>query len=294
VGVFLVGIGIRNAGPILWFIGLVVTVLAAVSAVTMGSRGQIIALALYFLFMYLVVNRAVGVLLLSISLIITVGISYNAMTFVRADTGYRDVGMEQKLSAMISELGRGRNEGDLLAALEYRFGEASRRSVAFLRLVAAGKSAGLAVIKSALWAPLPRRFFPDKPLLGSVDGTKEGMGMHVIHWTMDGTANMSEFYTGVHAYWELGIAGVVCLSAFSALFIFACIKIFASCGTAALPLMMVALKPPWLEPKLWTSEAISDAIKTLAPLLIVWCVMSALNRLSSPASAANELRPYTR
>ena len=107
---------------------------------------------------------------------------------------------------------------------------------------------------------------------GSIDGTRAGMGMYIINRVMMGdfNFNMSEFYTGVHAYWELGFIGVFLLSALSGILIAISIVYFESFGLAGPFLMIIMFKPPWLEVKLWTSEMIADLFHTMIPLIILW------------------------
>jgi hypothetical protein len=106
------------------------------------------------------------------------------------------------------------------------------------------------------------------------------MGMYIIQIVMNEAPwNMSDFFTGVHSYWELGIIGVVVFSFLSALFISFCANYFARFSLAGLPLMMTMLFPPWNEPKLWISQIILQFFHILFPLVLIWYVCKFIARL---------------
>ncbi len=269
VGLYLFSVG--KGGRLIFVLSMVVTVLALFSYITYGSRGQVISVALFLTFIYLFVSRKTYILYIAIVGIVLIVMSHNVMTIVRARDDFKSKSMTENFMVMIAEIGANRDDGDFWGALDFRFGEASRRSVGFLRLVDSGICAGFNPIKSSLYGLIPRRYFPDKPVQGSIDGTKEGMGMYIIHSVMTpGSANMSDFFTGLHAYWELEFLGVFLFSAISGVFIALCVGFFGKFGSAGLPLMMIMLKPPWLEPKLWISEIIGDIFHTLIPLVVLW------------------------
>lgn len=275
-GIYVFACGRKQYGILLFVVGMIVTAMSMAMAFGGGSRGQIIFAALWLLFLYFFVTKKKYILYCSVAGILTVLLAYNIMTDFRSYTGAPKESYFEKASNMLSAVSGTKNENGLLSSMEFRFGEASRVSVGFLRLVDQGASAGLKPIAASLYSVIPRRYFQDKPLQGSVDGTEFGMGMRIIHIIMYGSMDMSEFYTGVHAYWELGIMGVFLFSALSGVFIALCIVLFGRLGSAGPPLMMIMLKPPWLEPKLWISEVIADIFHTLIPLLLIWLMCSFL------------------
>lgn len=271
VGLYLFSRGTKEAGTAAFVLGTVITAMGFVAGFAFGSRGQVISAALWLIFLYFFVTRKKFILYISLVVVVGVLLFHNAMTVFRADTEFMNKSFYEKVENLVKGLDTEKDEGEgLLSSLEFRFGEASRKSVGFLRLVDQGSMAGLQPILSSLYAPIPRRYFPDKPEPGSLDGTKEGMGMYIIHRVMDGSSNMSEFFTGVHAYWELGMLGVFLLSSLSGIFIALCVGYFGKLGAAGLPMMMILLKPPWLEPKLWISETVLHVIHTIIPLVFLW------------------------
>lgn len=277
VGIYLFAYGRKRFGTFVFLLGTVVTIMSLVAAFAFGSRGQIVAIAIWLVFLYLFVTRNKFILYVALAGMIGVFFFHNAMTVLRADKEFQSRPFIEKATSLIVGLEEERGEkNDLLSSLEFRFGESSRMSVGFLRLVDTGTIAGLKPILASFYSPVPRRFIQDKPEQGSIDGTKEGMGMYIIHDVMDGSANMSEFYTGLHAYWELGLLGVFFLSALSGVFIFIYVISFGKLGITGLPLMMIMLKPPWLEPKLWISELISDFFHTLLPLVCLWFLIAVI------------------
>lgn len=254
-----------------FFLAAPVVILSIFGAFSGGSRGQIMAALLWFLFLYLFVKRRHELLVYSVIGAFMLLFAANLMTQIRGEEKFISGTFTENVSSMFEGVLRGSPDSSFLESIEFRFGEGGRKSVGFLRLVDNDQSAGLAVIESALLSFIPRRFFPEKPLLGSIDGTREGMGMHIIHIILENRPNiMSEFYTGVHAYWELNIIGVVILSIISGFFISACIIYFKNLGIFGLCLLMAVLKPPWLEPKLWISELIANIFHVLLPLLFLW------------------------
>jgi hypothetical protein len=293
----------RRGGYFVYALGLGVTILAVMSAIASGSRGNLVFFFYWLMFLYLFVSNKRHLLYIAVSGAILIVVSQGLMVAIRADESFKDKSIVENVEGMIRFVGTQKDESSLLAELEFRFGEASRMSVGFLRLVDRGDSAGLKPIESATYAMIPRRYFPDKPVQGSVDGTKAGMGMYIIQEVMGHSSNMSEFFTGVHAYWELGFPGVILFAGLSGVFIALCIKYFGTLGYAGLPMMMIVLKPPWLEPKLWSSELIADVFHTLIPLLVLWYLIRWLliaylkgRRLfrSGPAILNSDLAPEKR
>ena len=272
VGGFLFACGWVRVGKIGFAAGVGAIGLAMVMGISFGSRGQVFTLALWLLFLFTFVARKAYTLVVAGTALTTIIVFHEVMTTSRAQEDFFQNSFTKNATGILSGVGSRSGGTSLMASLEFRLGEATRKSVGFLRLVELGESAGPKPILSALYAPLPRRFFPDKPLLGSADGTKDGRGMYIIHRVLENTGNMSEFCTGLHSYWEFGVPGVVALSLFSGLCVALLINFQISLGIFGVPLLMIMMKPPWLEPKLWTSELISDVTKTLLPLWGFWFV----------------------
>jgi len=271
VAVYIFSLPRKRVGNFIFFFGVGVAIISMTYGLASGARAQIVGPALWLMFLYLFVSRKKIILIGAIAGIIIVFFLHSVIIEVRLKEGFSDKSAFEKIGAFVAGKKAGAGQDDLLKSMEFRFGEASRVSVAFLRLYNNGMAAGLKPIQTALWVPLPRKFFPDKPQPGSVDGTRKGMGMHVVQGYMRFNPKvMSDFLTGVHAYWELGLFGVVVFSIISGVFVTLCAKYFANFGLAGLPLMMMVLKPWWNEPKLWISQIILESVTVLIPLVLIW------------------------
>ena len=93
-------------------------------------------------------------------------------------------------------------------------------SVALLRKGMSNQKIGLNIIESSIYAPLPREFFPNKPMPGSAHGDKASMAIYIVqndlrneHWSI------SRFFTSTHAYWEFGIIGMILATIFASFFV---------------------------------------------------------------------------
>jgi hypothetical protein len=273
MGVYLTVRGRRAVGWLAFGAGSVAALLALAQAFFFGSRGMIISLALWMMFLVLFVQRKPRYVLVAFALAVLVLVFRNVMTVARMAPDARGQSLVGMVDVMREVRASGVQQGSLLEDVEFRFGVASRHSAAFVRLHHEGAGAGINPIVSALYTPVPRRFLPGKPEIGSVDGTKQGMGMYLINAVIDpGSGDMSDFYTGAHAYWEFGAIGVVVLSMFSGAVLALLVCRIGFLGTAALPMIMIMMKPPWLEPKLWVAQLIAHLVHVLVPLLLLWVV----------------------
>jgi hypothetical protein len=271
VAVYIFALHRKSASNFLFFFGTGVAVISMTYALGSGSRGQIVGPALWLIFLYIFVSRKKIILYGALAGIVMVLLLHSVMIDVRGMANFNDKSPIEKIGAFVAGKKAGADLADLLSGMEFRLGEASRVSVAFLRLYNNGMAAGLKPIQTALWVPLPRKFFPAKPQPGSVDGTWDGMGMHVVQGYMRAWPwVMSDFLTGVHAYWELGLFGVALFSILSGVFVAFCANYFSNFGLAGLPLMMMVLKPWWIEPKLWISQIILESVTVLIPLVLIW------------------------
>jgi hypothetical protein len=279
VGLFVFGMGSREMGKLLFLLGLAASILAVTSGFASGIRAQVLGPSLWLLFMFAFVSRRLVVLVIILLGGLLTGMYANVMTNVRWTREYLDKDMVARTQALFRAASSGPPSEALVRQLEFRFGEASRQSVGFLRLYRSGRSAGLAPVMSALYAPFPRGLWAEKPIPGSIDGTTEGMGMYMIHGEVSGEWwNMSDFFTGLHAYWELGWVGVLAFGLVSAVFIAYVIRSFGSFGAAGLPFTMMALFPWWNEPKLWASQIILVSSHDLLVLVLLWLLAGAVVR----------------
>lgn len=135
--------------------------------------------------------------------------------------------------------------------------------------------AGLQPILSSLYAPLPRSFFPDKPIPGSIGDDKYSMGMYLINADMRGEWwNMTEFFSSAHAYWEFGVLGVVIITIFSAFYISILSIVFLRVGIFGIPLILLFFKPwGYNEPKIWMYEIPLQIFQYIIPAISIMVII---------------------
>jgi hypothetical protein len=170
-----------------------------------------------------------------------------------------------------------RTSRSLLDEVEWRFGENSRKSAGFIRMYNDGESPGYAPFLNSLYV-LPRQFYDQKPVPGSVNGDALTIGSRLIHAKIAGTKwNMSGFFTGLHSFWEYGFTGLIVhsivIGVYSAIVLIFCGNLFY----LGLPLIIVLHDTWWAMPKLWSSEVVIQFSRILIPLLIVWYVFKYLH-----------------
>lgn len=242
-----------------------------------GSHGNIFAPVLYILFYNIFHNRNNTTLYVGFLLVMFLALFYEEMHQVRAYQQMADVertGTIEKLGMIVgseSPLSETHTAGSgFLDKVEWRFGENSRMSVGYLRMYDEGASAGLNPVANSLYL-LPRSFYPEKPIPGSVDGTELGLGMRLMHREIRGTLwNMSGFFTGLHSYWEFGLGGVALISLiigmYSALLLLFCGNFYY----LGLPLIIIMYDTWWAMPKLWSYEVSIQLFNLLIPFLAIW------------------------
>lgn len=155
----------------------------------------------------------------------------------------------------------------LLEEIDFRFGALTRYSVGFTRMVGRGYSAGLRPVLNSMYAPIPRRFMPDKPVPCSAEGDIYSMGMYLCSNEITKIeTNMVEFSTAAHAYWELGLFGILFFSIIPAIYVFYSIRLFRRFKLLG-PCFMMAIFKPWgyNDPKIW----VSDIVLQLSQVVLV-------------------------
>lgn len=158
-----------------------------------------------------------------------------------------------------------RDSKSLLIEIDYRFGALTRYSVGLLRLANEGRFAGLKPIVNSLYAPIPRFLMPEKPVPCSSEGDLYSMGMYMGSAKVTGIpTNMCEFSTATHAYWEIGILGVILFSVIPAYYVFYSILFFRRFKILA-PCFFMAIFKVWgyNDPKIWISEIVLDMIQII-------------------------------
>jgi hypothetical protein len=276
--IFLAAIGPRRAGVPSFLVGVVTSGVAIWLNAGTGVRGALTGPAIWALFLFVFVHRYRLLLAVVGFLLLSVAAFHSSMGSQRYQAGWETLDMRERFALLSEDRQNQRYEmgedQSLIGAAAWRFGEESRLSTAFLRMTNRDYSAGWSPIATALYAPLPRLFFPDKPEPGSVDGTKRTIGMYAIQGEIRGNpTSMCGFFTGLHAYWEFGMLGLVLFSAFAGMYIRVLAHASRHLGIAALPLLELFFKPWWMEPKLWMSEIILQAVQLILPLLALWTII---------------------
>lgn len=165
-----------------------------------------------------------------------------------------------------------------LEELEWRFGALSRMSSTFIRMYERGDGAGLNPILNSLAGFLPRTINKHKPHPSTVDGSNiYTQGMYMIYRETYGynTFSMVEFSSGGHAYWELGLLGVLILPFVSAIYVGLCAFYFQRLGIASIPLLFTTFKPyGYVDPKIWVSDIAMQLYQFILPVLIIVFIYS--------------------
>jgi len=201
-----------------------------------GIRHLIIHPAFFTLYLLYIFNYKKAIKILGVFLVVFA-------LFQGVFLEFRNLDKENRLDAIVTSELKDTHK-NLIQEIEWRYGEASRMSVALLRRSYIGNKAWFNVIKSGLYAPLPRKYFPNKPIPGSSGEDKFSMAMYIGQVDLRGIRlNMSDFYTGVHAYWEFGLLGVLINSAVSALYISFIVIVLLSIGLIGIPFLFLFFKP---------------------------------------------------
>ena len=271
-------LGPKAYGRVNWVLGVACFLMFLVFASLSGVRGLVIYPVLWLLFLNLTIKKSVKMYVVGGMLLIALGLLHGPFMSLRVNEGAVQTELVERMAGM-GEKG----ERSLPDEVIWRFGELTRMSVGFKRMADDDQYAGFRPILSTLYAPMPRRFFPDKPWPGSIDDDKYGSGMYIIHRKILDTYNMSEFSTGMHAYWEFGLAGVLVCSIIAGLYTSICLILSARFGLTGLALLVLSFKPwGYNEPKIWMPELMLQITQIIIPLAALWFFAGLLEKF--PAS----------
>jgi hypothetical protein len=236
----------RNRNNKKFYLSLIATIFYLAYALISGVRGLIIHPIFFAIALLIIFNRVYVIKYLFIILLAYIIFSSSFMQI-------RHLNTDEKLEILTSSQEMKGGKYNLIDNIEWRYGESSRLSVAFLRRGLSGDFAGIAPLASSLYAPIPRFLFPEKPIPGSIGEGKYSMGMYLINDDMRGQwGTMSEFYSSAHAYWEFGLAGVIVITILSGIWIGLLSSLFSKVGILGVPLIMIFFKPwGYNEPKIW-------------------------------------------
>lgn len=264
VAIFVITIQGRGVGKTNLGIAICTFFMYLAYALSVFVRSLFFWPALLFIYYVYVFNRRYTkrYMLIALSMLLFL------VVFQSQRSEFRD--RDHSLSDISKKIDRSSFFEDLFTEIDFRFGAMTTYGTGFIRLYNRGEAAGIKPIENSLYAPIPRRFFEEKPIPCSADGTLYGMGMYR---TMDAvqrhvTYSMVEPATGAHAYWEFGIVGIVILSIIPALYMFINLKQFSQFGLLAVPLFISVFKWEYMEPKLWVSQIIVQLFQINLPAYI--------------------------
>ena len=155
--------------------------------------------------------------------------------------------------------------------IEYRFGASSLFGVGLIRLYDKSYSAGLKTEKNSFYSFLPRQIVGEnKPVSGSVDGTKQTMGIYASYYEIAGVRGvMTDFYVSSHYYWQFGIIGVLVFSFLASIYSFLFLNFILRLNLLGYVFWIVSFKPYYFLPKLWFSEIIIMLSTIILPTIFL-------------------------
>lgn len=161
---------------------------------------------------------------------------------------------------------------NLLREMDYRYGAQGTYTVGFYRLVEREGYVGFNCILNSFYTFMPSILYGGKkPISTSSDGTMEGMGMYKCVNAINGSENMCGFFSSGHAYWEMGIIGVILFSIIPAFFDFWCIKVFRRLDIIGVPLYTAIFVKGFTQYKMWVSLIVVEFAQIILPvLLLIW------------------------
>ena len=261
------------------YVRILALVLFLIYALGGGSLGPIVlGLILAIILSYRNRQWYKRTVLFGIVGIVLISLFGNTLHMIRAlDVGKADkMATSEKISLLLGYsnevdlLETGAKHLDAFSNIVWRFGENRRVSAGYLRYVELHGFVGLAPVINSVKAIVPRSYWPEKPEPGSIDGSKYGKGMYIIHkYTYGNGKNMSGFYTGLHSYWEYGLVGMMCVSFFIGLIQYALTSFFLSFGRQGEVLLIAVYSIWWEMPKLWLSEVVLHLVTIYLPFMLI-------------------------
>lgn len=287
LSVFVIVIGKRCFKKTTVFIAIIALISYFLLALTSGVRGTLVwpfILYLYLVFKFKHESFKKTVVLVFICML-PIAVFQSQFVNVRFDMG-KALTLSEKIDLLFYALENDNfynspnTNSNFFKEADYRFGAMTMYSVGFYRMANRGSYAGLECIKNSFYVFLPRLFVEDKPIPTSVDGTLYGMGMYKTVTEIEGEGSMCEFSTSAHAYWELGLIGVILFSIIPAIYIFLNIKLFRNFDMLGFPFLIVILFPWYNEPKLWISEIVLQLGQVILPVYMILFLYKLLRKKS--------------
>ncbi len=275
----------ENRNKFLFLFVLFVYSVFIVISVVSGIRGLIVHSLFFLLFMFFVFGKKKLVVNVSLLLIIFAMFQSYYMSIRHLDVG-------EKVE-MLADGNIGNPKKSLIVELEFRYGEPSRLSVAFLRRGMNSNFAGITPLESSLYAPLPSAYFPEKPIPGSVGKDKYSMGMYLINSDLRGEWwNMTEFFPSAHSYWEFGVVGVILVSVISSTYISILAILLLRFHLLSIPFLLLFFKPwGYNEMKIWLYEIPLQVFQYILPSLLLMLIIILISKLKFRKIALSSRRP---
>ena len=272
--------GYKVAGIYRYILSLILAIYIYSFDLSDGSLGSIIAPASYLFFLAVFVKNNRFFKFIIFASTIFVLFFFNDMHNMRSY--HFDKSPLERLSLIFTETSETQKHSNfsLLDKLEYRLGVPSKMSVGYVRMYDDGRPAWHKPFFNSLYSTIPRRFYPNKPVSGSLNGDKLSTGPHLINGEIENRIqNMSGHYTGLHSYWEAGYLGVIFLSIFSGVYTYFLFGVLDRLGNASLFITLVAYDTWWGIVKLWSSEIVIQVFTYMIPLLFFYFSFSLFCRL---------------
>lgn len=188
---------------------------------------------------------------------------------------YNETPLERLLVILDEDKNPNDSNFSLVDKAEYRLGVPSKMSVGYVRMYDNDRGASYKPFINSLYSIIPRRFYSDKPVSGSLNGDKLSTGPHLINGEIEKSIqNMSGHYTGLHFYWEAGYVGVLILSILSGVYTYFLFGLLDRLGGASLFFTLVAYDTWWGIVKLWSSEIVIQMVTYMIPLLLFYYFFS--------------------
>lgn len=248
-------------------------------AISVGVRSLIFWPSLLFIYFSFVFNkkRLKVFLPMGIGGLVFLGVFQNVLVSQRGNIN-KNASTIERVSIMTDSHTKSRSIS-LFDEVDSRFGAMTTYGVGYLRLAHDEKYAGLEPVINSLYAPIPRAIFKDKPVPCSVDGTEYGQGMYMgMAAVTHNPYCMTEPTTAGHAYWELGILGVLLYSIIPAIYVYWCMVFFSKFGLISLPIFYGIFKGEFLEPKLWVSAIVLQLFQYNLPSCIFYILYKKINK----------------
>jgi len=281
VGFYVLALGRHRVGKMAWTLAIIGALAFALSFGAMGVRGaQVWPLLWWVLLIVLYRPRRDWPRLLLPAFVLLV-LLFVFSEYIKETLGSATLSgadLSQKVAMLSSQEA---SASDPIGSTAFRLGCASRYSVGFTRMWETGRGAFWNPIANTLYAPLPRRFFPDKPWPTSLRGDQYSAGMYlcVAEFTPFANYTMTEFLTGSHAYWEFGWPGVVGLSLAGGMILGFIAALLCRMGLAG-PAMIFLFFKPWgyNNPKLWFSDLMLEITQIVPIMLVLWMLSRFVTR----------------